>query len=220
MGQFGFLVLDGRTGHVLYTGDVNYYRILMKIEFVIKTASYLVARFEVNEKVTEVGHSFMYGDKFQHLLNGFFLLYNFRKENENNFFPFSYECIWHDDRVNYRWAIKADDLKSDILIEIFELSPSNPDYKIELVKAYIQFDELSKNLYRSLALMLDDFGLIGYKKAMDTGNFPIYEYLTLKADVYNVAMQKTDVSADDEWKEKIFLRQECSLLLHNTESNL
>ena len=194
--------------------------IFMKIEFAIKVACYLVARIEMNEKVTEVGHSFMYGDKFQDLLNGFFLLYNFRKQNENNFFPFSHECIWYDDRVNYRWVIKADDLKSDILIEIFELSPSNPDYKIELVKAYIQFDELFKNIYRSLALMLNDFGLIGYKKAMDTGNFPIYEYLTLKADVYNIALQKTDVSEDDKWKEKISLQQECYLLLHNLESNL
>lgn len=192
----------------------------MKIEFVIKTACYLVARIEVKGKVIDVGHSFMYGDKFQHLLNGFFLLYNFRKEKEFNFFPFSYECIWHDDRVNYRWAINADNLQSDILIEVFELSPTNPDYKIELVKEYIQFNELFNNIYYSLARMLDDFGLVGYKKTMDTGNFPVYEYLTLKADIYNVAMQKTDVSEDNEWKEKIFLQQECSLLLHNTESNL
>lgn len=83
----------------------------------------------------------------------------------------------------------------DSCININELSPSNSEYKEELLNANIKTEELFDYIYLSLEEALTDFGLVGYKKKWEVGNFPIYEYIILKAarkevDLLNVSCKE------------------------------
>lgn len=182
----------------------------MNIRFIIQTIGYLVAEIEINDAKIKIGHSSTYGDKFQELLNGFYFIYKTKKDGDVDFFPYSFDVMWYDDRVNYSWIIKTDGLSLNI--KIFELSPSDTNYKKELLNETVGFQKLFNDIYYSLDVMLREFGLIGYKTNWDVGNFPILEYLMLKADRYNIDVKTQEVSEDYKWKWKISLEDEVKLI--------
>lgn len=51
--------------------------------------------------------------------------------------------------------------------------------------------------------MLADFGFVGYKKRWEVGNFPIAEYITLKAARERMDLRHASCLEEDEWKQKI-----------------
>jgi hypothetical protein len=99
--------------------------------------------------------------QFQELLNGFYFIYETKKDGDVDFFPYSFDVMWYDDRVNYSWIIKTDG--SNLTINIFELSTSDSNYKKELLNETIGLQKLFNDIYYSLDTMLREFGLIGYK---------------------------------------------------------
>jgi hypothetical protein len=185
----------------------------MKIQFIIQTLGYLVAEFEIEDRKIKIGHSSTYGDKFQELLNELFFIYKITKEEDIDFFPYTCEVMWYDDRVNYLWVVTSKELNSEIGIEVFELSPSDTSYKVELVNKNIKHDDLFDAIFFSLDEILQRFGFIGYKTNWDIGNFPIFEYLMLKADKYNFKLPLQHAVEDDEWMNKVPIKNELDLIL-------
>ncbi len=114
----------------------------MEVKFKIETLGYIVAEFLSDTKRLKIGHSSNYGDKFQELLNKFFFIYEIVKENDSIYFPYSTDVLWQDDFVNYKWNISMHSLGSCINIKIYELSPSNSEYKEELLNINIKTEEL------------------------------------------------------------------------------
>lgn len=184
----------------------------MDLQFIIQTLGYITAEFQIEGEKIKIGHSSAYGDKFQELLNGLFLIYNSSEEEDRDFFPYSFEVIWYDDRVNYSWLVTAR-TNTEIEIKVFELSPSNPSYRVELLKQSITFNALFNTIYLSLEKMLKAFGFIGYKINWDAGNFPLYEYLRLKSYKYNLELHKQEITEDDEWRCKVPIEDEMNLVL-------
>lgn len=174
----------------------------MNIKFKLETVGYMVAEFSATDKIIKIGHSSSYGDKFQELLNKFFFIYEIISTKEENHFPFAFELLWEDDFVNYEWNVNIDSAQSAIRVKIFELSPTNRDHKVELVNGESQIEDFFNNIYLSLNELLSGFGFIGYKKNWETGNFPIFEYIVLKAKKEQLIMQ-TIRDAAEEWKQKI-----------------
>jgi hypothetical protein len=186
----------------------------MNIRFVLQTLGYLVAEIETNGTNIKIGHSSTYGDKFQELLNGFYFIYKTKKDGEFAFFPYSFEVKWYDDRLNYTWIIQTDGVI--LTIKIFELSNSDSNYKKELLNETVRLQKLFNDIYYSLDLMLREFGLIGYKTNWDVGNFPIFEYLMLKVDRYNIDLNIQELDEDHEWKGKFSLHDEVKLIQLDT----
>jgi hypothetical protein len=184
----------------------------MKIQFEIQTLGYIVAKLETEDEKIKIGHSSAYGDKFQELLNGLFFIYSCRKEASNNLFPYSFEIIWYDDFANYSWNMKVASLQSELEIKIIELSPSNPSYRRKLLSQKISFDNLFDEIYSSLDRILQEFGFIGYKNNWEVGNFPLGEYLMLRADKFHVDLALTNVD-EEEWKNKVSIKNELDLIL-------
>ncbi|NLR79648.1 hypothetical protein [Chitinophaga eiseniae] len=184
----------------------------MNIQFVIQTVGYMVAIFSLDGKNIKIGHSSAYGDNFQELLNELFQLYKANKEMDAAIFPFEFEVKWYDDRVNYSWRITSTGLGNDIVIRILELSPVDPGYQRELILQAIEFGSLFNNIYDSLDYMLKRFGLIGYKNSWEVGNFPISEYLLLKADIYCIDVLRASLGSED-WIKKIPFRNELNIFL-------
>ncbi|MCW3463669.1 hypothetical protein [Chitinophaga nivalis] len=185
----------------------------MNLQFTIQTCGYITAEFEMTDRKIKIGHSSTYGDKFQELLNGLFIIYNSSKEGDSDFFSYTFEVKWYDDRVNYSWILTSTALGSEIEIKIHELSPVDPCYNVELLKSHISFKDLFNAIYLSLNRMLKDFGFIGYKNNWDVGDFPVYEYLKLKSDKYNLKLYKEDGIESDDWKSKISIEDEMNLVL-------
>lgn len=94
---------------------------------------------------------------------------------------YSTTVLWEDDCVNCNWTISMNSVHSHINIKIDQLSPSNLGYKEKLIHEDIETRKLFNAIYHSLEEMLANFGLVGYKKKWEVGNFPISEYITLKA---------------------------------------
>ncbi|MET6997065.1 hypothetical protein [Chitinophaga defluvii] len=185
----------------------------MDIVFTIETPGYIVAEFSVNETKVKIGHSSSYGDRFQELLNKFFHLYEVVRNNEREYFPYTAKVLWEDDFINYTWSISVDSVSSDVEIKIHELSPSNSDYKVELVNRRLTIEDLFNNIYYSLDGLLVNFGFVGYKKAWEVGNFPIFEYLTLKAGRESIQLHVVNSSDDEQnWTNKIDIEEELNLI--------
>lgn len=49
-----------------------------------------------------------------------------------------------------------------------------------LIQEDIETEKLFDAIYQSLEKMLAEFGFVSYKKKWEAGNFPIYEYITLR----------------------------------------
>ncbi|MEN5377907.1 hypothetical protein [Sphingobacterium kitahiroshimense] len=184
----------------------------MEVKFKIETLGYIVAEFLSDTKRLKIGHSSNYGDKFQELLNKFFFIYEIVKENDSIYFPYSTDVLWQDDFVNYKWNISMHSLDSCINIKINELSPSNSEYKEELLNTNIKTEELFDYIYLSLEEALTDFGLVGYKKKWEIGNFPIYEYIILKAARKEVDLLNVSCKEEAEWRQKVDLSDELGIL--------
>ncbi|WP_343675074.1 hypothetical protein [Chitinophaga sp.] len=171
----------------------------------------MTAEFQQGGKIIKAHHSSPHGDKFQELLNEFFIIYNAGKTGA----PYAFELKWNDDRADYLWSVSKD---TDIEVEITELSPTGESYKEQLIKHTFSFEELFNTIYISLSEMLKAFGFIGYKTNWEAGNFPIYEYLILKSENYNLELQKVnfaDVSDDQEdpyWRRKVSPADELRLI--------
>ncbi|GAA3930306.1 hypothetical protein GO495_07420 [Chitinophaga oryziterrae] len=184
----------------------------MKIQFNIQTVGYIVAELETEDEKIKIGHSYAYGDKFQELLNGLFFVYSCRREANGDIFPYSFEIMWYDDRVNYSWIITADSLQSELEIRIIELSPTSSIYSRELWKKNLSFDNLFNEIYSSLDRLLLEFGFIGYKNNWEVGNFPLGEYLMLKADKFHFNLELMNID-EEEWKNKVPIKRELDLVL-------
>lgn len=175
----------------------------MEVKFRIVTLGYIVAEISSETKRFKIGHSSDYGDKFQELLNKFFFIYEIIKEKDVAYFPYSTTVLWEDDRVNYNWTISMNSVDSHINIKIDQLSSSNLDYKEMLIHENIETRKLFDAIYQSLEEMLADFGFVGYKKKWEVGNFPIAEYITLKAARERIDLRYASCLEEDEWKQKM-----------------
>lgn len=184
----------------------------MQVKFRIETLGYIVAEFLSDTKRLKIGHSSNYGDKFQELLNKFFFIYEIVKENNSIYFPYSTDVLWQDDFINYKWNISMNSLDSCINIKIDELSPSNSEYKEELLNANIKKEALFDDIYLSLDEALMDFGLVGYKKKWKIGNFPMYEYIILKSARKEVDLFNISCIEEAEWRQKIDFSDELGIL--------
>lgn len=187
----------------------------MKLKFEIETISYISCDFILpnGQDKIHICHSGLYEDKFQELISQFYIIYNLSKKNDLLGFPRSFEMVWKDDFVYYKWIVNIESPNSHFKIKIIEQYPTNPNYKKILLDNEISFDNLYDSVYFSLHQMIINFGFIGYKYNWDIGNFPIGEYLLLKADKYGKKMESAPlVSQDDEWKHKITLEDEMDLL--------
>lgn len=151
----------------------------MELLFYIQTIDSMVAEFQVEGKSISIRHSSFYGDKFQELINEFFLIYNSRNGGEEISYPYSFDLTWYDDAVNYTWSVSASSVSSGIGMEIFKRSPEGENYRVSIVKRTFDFAYLFESIYFSLKRMLADFGFSGYKENWEVGNFPIYEYIKL-----------------------------------------
>lgn len=183
----------------------------MEIKFRIETLGYIVADLMVSGEKIKVGHSSFYGDKFQELLNNFFFIYEIVKTNNKDYFPYSFETLWNDDFVNHLWTVGIDSPQSFIKINLFELSPSNAEYKVELVSEIIKMEDLFDSIYLSLEEAFVEFGFVGYKKNWEIGNFPIYEYITLKSEKEGIKLKSSN-EVDEEWKQKINIDDELKII--------
>jgi hypothetical protein len=184
----------------------------MEVKFKIVTLGYIVAEISSETKRFKIGHSSHYGDKFQELLNKFFFIYEIIKEKDIAYFPYSTTVLWEDDCVHYNWTIRMTSVDSHINIKIEQLSPSNESYKEMLIHEDIETRNLFKAIYHSLEEMLADFGFVGYKKKWEVGNFPISEYITLKAAREGMDLRHVSCLVEDEWKQKIDLNDELRVI--------
>ncbi|MBB1646718.1 hypothetical protein [Sphingobacterium sp. UME9] len=184
----------------------------MEIKFKIETLGYLVSEISSNTKRFKIGHSSAYGDIFQELLNKFFFIYEIVREKDTKYFPHSTNVLWEDDFVNYNWTISMDSIDSCINIKIEQMSPSNVSYKEVLIQEDIETEKLFDAIYQSLEKMLAEFGFVGYKKRWEVGNFPIYEYITLKAAIKGGDLENTNCNEEDEWKQKMDLKDELGII--------
>lgn len=183
----------------------------MEIKFKIETLGYIIAEFFFRNKRLKIGHSSSYGDKSQELLNNFFFIYEIVKNNNKHYFPYSFETLWEDDFINYLWKISIDSPESFLEIKVYELYPSNLEHKVELINEKIKIENLFNSIYLSLEEAFVDFGFVGYKKNWEVGNFPIYEYITLKADKERIELRNINKS-DEEWKQKINVNDELKVI--------
>lgn len=191
----------------------------MEVKFKIVTLGYIVAEISSEPKRFKIGHSSDYGDKFQELLNKFFFIYEIVKEKDIAYFPYSTTVLWEDDCVHYNWTIRMNSVNSHINIKIDQLSPSNLGYKEMLIHEDIETRKLFDTIYQSLEEMLADFGFVGYKKKWEVGNFPIAEYITLKAARERMDLRHASCVEEDEWKQKIDPNDELGVINISTSKS-
>ena len=191
----------------------------MKVKFKIVTLGYIVAEISSETKRFKIAHSSDYGDKFQELLNKFFFIYEIIKEKDIGYFPYSTTVLWEDDCVNYNWTISMNSVDSHINIKIEQLSSSNLGYKKMLIHEDIETRKLFDAIYQSLEKMLADFGFVGYKKKWEVGNFPIAEYITLKAAREGMGLRHASCPEEDEWKQKIDPNDELGVINISTPNS-
>lgn len=184
----------------------------MEVRFKIETLGYIVAEFLLEEEKIKIGHSSDYGDKFQELLNKFFYIYELLRDQDTKYFPYETEVLWEDDFINYQWNVGIHSADSPIKISVNEIAPFNPEHKIELVNHNIQKDKLFDSIFLSLDQTLAEFGFLGYKKNWEVGNFPIYEYIVLKAEKGNIFLEKNEDLTNENWKQKINLEDELKII--------
>jgi len=184
----------------------------MNLKFEIATISYITAEFRSDNNNIKIGVSGLYEDKFQDLLNIFYLIYCNQKEKSLFSFPYKAEVLWKDDFVYYQWVISKESIISGIHIKIVELYPKNSEYKKVLIDKEFDIKTLFDNIFKSLHTMYIEFGFLGYKYNWDVGNFPIGEYLLFKSDRLDLSLETKD--DEDGWKHKI--SNELNLLNINT----
>ncbi|QQT29467.1 hypothetical protein I6I99_19270 [Sphingobacterium multivorum] len=184
----------------------------MEIKFKIETLGYIVAEISCATKRLRIGHSAAYSDKFQELLNKFFFISEIVKEKQEIVFPYSTHVLWEDDFVNYNWTLSVYSIDSRINIKIDQLSSSNLTFKERLIHEDVEMEKLFDAIYFSLDEMLNDFELVGYKKKWEVGNFPIAEYITLKAARKGLDLQNMKCSEEEEWKQKMDLKGELGII--------
>lgn len=183
----------------------------LTLSFNIETLGSISAEIISKDLNFKVFHSSEYGDGFQELLNDFFYVFKIIEEKDEEKFPFSSKIIWNDDFVNYEWDLYIENHTSDIKILIFEFYPFNQSGKNTLIETFFSSENLKEFIFLSLEKILNDFGFIGYKLNWEIGNFPIYEFLTLKAKKLNLDLNIGDRYIDD-WKLKTKLELELSLI--------
>lgn len=189
----------------------------MDILFKINTISYIIAEFKSDQNNIEIGHSGLYEDKFQELLNEFYLIYKTLKGKPLINFPHTAEILWKDDFIHYKWVISINSSQSEINIKIIELYTSNPKHYNILINENFSKEKLYDNIYSSLHQMYINHGIIGYKYNWDVGNFPIAEYLLLKADKFNLELPLKKEEEEEEWKNKICEEDELNVLIYRKE---
>lgn len=101
----------------------------------------------------------------------------------------------------------------EIIFKIEQLTPSNLDYHEELIHENIEARKLFDSIYQSLEKMLADFGFVGYKKKWEVGNFPIFEYIALKAARERMDLQHASCLEEEERRQKIDLNDELGVLI-------
>lgn len=191
----------------------------MEVKFKIVTLGYIVAEISSDTKRFKIGHSSAYGDKFQELLNKFFFIYETIKEKDTVYFPYSTNVLWEDDCVNYNWTISMNSVDSHINIKIEQLLPSNVVYKEVIIHEDIEAEKLFDAIYWSLEETLSEFGFVGYKKKWEVGNFPIFEYITLKAARERMDLRHASCLENDEWKQKIDPNDELGVINLSTPNS-
>lgn len=183
----------------------------MEVKFRIETLGYITAELLFINKRVKIGHSSSYGDKFQELLNNFFFIYDIVKNNKIDYFPYSVDTLWQDDFINYLWEISINSPESLIEIKVYKLSTSSLEYKEELINEIIKMENLFNGIYLSLEEAFIDFGFVGYKKNWEVGNFPMYEYITLKAERERLELRNIN-ELEQEWKQKINIIDELNVI--------
>ncbi|GAB6119053.1 hypothetical protein [Dysgonomonas termitidis] len=184
----------------------------MKIRFEIVTQLYIKAFLKSDSNQIEIAHSGVLNDGFQNLLTSLFHIYHFVNEKQESFFPYN-SCIkWEDDFIEYLWSISMSSIDSSIQFKIIKTSTGNPNYKETLWDNMVVFNDLFDNIFLSLDNIYKDFGLIGYKRIWEVGNFPVCEYLLLKANRENYILNEMETNEENEWKHKIHRENELFLL--------
>lgn len=185
----------------------------MKIKFEVETLGYITATFFSEDKKVKVFHSSDYGDGFQELLNQLFFIYDIVINNEQQYYPYAFEMQWRDHFVAFSWNVSMSTRNANLVIKMDELSPANDSHKVELLNIEISFADLFDDIYLSLEDIFNKFGFVGYKKKWEVGNFPVFEYVTLKSKVLglNLIPAKYD-NKEDEWTGKIATEAEANII--------
>lgn len=187
----------------------------MNIKFKLETLGYIAAEFLIDNNNIKINHSSDYGDKFQELLNEFFIIYDVLKYRNNSYFPYSSEIIWCDDFINYKWELNLESMNSSIKIRVIKFSHENKSQKLLLLEETIEINSLFNQIYISLNDLLLNFGFIGYKANWEVGNFPLYEYITLKVDKEKLEIRPFNVALEDDlWKQKMIIEDELKIIAH------
>jgi hypothetical protein len=147
----------------------------------------------------------------QYTLNGIFRMMS----NEATYF----EATWLDYLYDYKVTFKL--FEDKIFVNIFFLGDESlleeTTFLKKFVELQIDFNDFLKDIYLSLSIMLKKFGLLGYKKVSEVENFPIYEYLYLKAKFNNIQILPEENNDDIEWTNKHSFKEEVNILQLNMD---
>jgi hypothetical protein len=182
----------------------------MNIEFKLETLGWLTCSF-IQENTITIAHASEFGDKFQELLNAFFDLEEIKMTLINTS-SHTYSIIWCDQINEFAWVISLSEDLAEFKIVIYEKLLENPSQNKVLIQFNIKTRDLFHQIYLSLDYLFQNFGLIGYKTIWEIGNFPTAEYIKLKSTFLNLTLPRFLTNSENEWKEKIKLDAELSVL--------
>lgn len=180
----------------------------MNIHFFLDTLGWMTLLVnDGNKDRARISHSSDYGDKFQELINHVMFLREILASGESAYLPYESSTDWCDDIINYNISFILEDFTSPIKFKVVETPIQNPNQSKLIVDCLVNSTDLFSQLYNSLQDMISDFGLIGYKKNWEVGNFPIADYLILKSNAINFK-----INCDNDWKAKVKIEDEIALL--------
>ncbi|MDR6238173.1 hypothetical protein [Aureibacter tunicatorum] len=99
-----------------------------------------------------------------------------------------------------------------IILKIEESYVKNTDYRAVLCDVRFESEILFTQIFSSLEKMYTQFGLVGYKMAWEVGNFPVAEFLILKAWLFDFNLDAEKCCEVDEWRRKVSSNKEFELL--------
>lgn len=186
----------------------------MRLNFELETLGYLNCKIQDNYgNEIKIFHSSDYHDKFQELINDFFIIKKYVLNDNTYSYPYKSEIEWRDTFIAYKWKIYLEEYGKPIRIEIVETSTTNSsNHLMSLISEYMDIDDILNDIFISLDNMLKKFGLLGYKKNWEIGNFPIAEYIILKAEKDNLILKEIDLPEDEEWRNQFRLQDELQVI--------
>ena len=126
-------------------------------------------------------------------------------------FPYSSSTVWCDEVRNFRIQWSMENFGSLVNVTIHEDAVYNSGNPQMLFDGEIELKGLLKHILISLHDLLRDFGLCGYKKVWEVGNFPIADYLELKSYFTGDKSIPIPTEEDESWRGKVRLEEELAL---------